>query len=168
MKSFGDAIAVSDQTWVIPEETTSGSFHKVDEGDGVDHEDEDGGDMFDDFTGELSAEKEASLIKKWSNIMGPHYEIAVAQMSKFKPNGGLGISLEGTVEKVAGEEQNPHHYIRSVLPNGPVGQSGRLKSGDELLEVNGKKLLGLYHTDVVSILKDLPLNVRLVCARSDL
>ena len=82
--------------------------------------------------------------------MGPQYEIVVAQMSKFKPNGGLGISLEGTVEKVDGAEQNPHHYIRSVLPDGPVGQNGRLQSGDELLEVNGRKLLGLYHTDVVS------------------
>lgn len=40
------------------------------------------------------------------------YEIIVAQLSKFKLNGGLGISLEGTVEKVDGEEQNPHHYIR--------------------------------------------------------
>jgi hypothetical protein len=53
-----------------------------------------------------------------------------------------------------------------VLPNGPVGQNGRLHSGDELLEVNGRKLLGLYHTDVVAILKDLPMHVRLVCARS--
>ena len=42
--------------------------------------------------------------------MGPHYQIAVAQRSKFKPNGGLGIGLESMVE----EEQNPHHYIRSV------------------------------------------------------
>jgi hypothetical protein len=52
-----------------------------------------------------------------------------------------------------------------VLPNGPVGQHGRLQSGDELLEVNGRKLLGLYHADVVSILKELPMHVRLVCAR---
>ena len=115
------------------------------------------------FLGEISPETEASLIKEWSNIMGFQYEIVVAQMSKFKPNGGLGISLEGTVEKVDGAEQNPHHYIRSVLPDGPVGQNGRLQSGDELLEVNGRKLLGLYHTDVVGILKDLPMHVRLVC-----
>ena len=119
------------------------------------------------FEGELDPVKEKSLITYWSKVMGPQYEIAVAQMAKFKPNGGLGISLEGTVEKVDGEEQNPHHYIRSVLPNGPVGQNGKLKSGDELLEVNGKKLLGLYHTDVVSILKDLPMHVRIVCARSN-
>jgi C-terminal processing protease CtpA/Prc len=119
------------------------------------------------FEGELDPVIEKGLITHWSKIMGPQYEIAVAQMAKFKPNGGLGISLEGTVEKVDGEEQNPHHYIRSVLPNGPVGQNGTLKSGDELLEVNGKKLLGLYHTDVVSILKDLPMHVRIVCARSN-
>lgn len=48
-----------------------------------------------------------------------------------------------------------------MLPNGPVGQNGRLMSGDELLEVNGRKLLGLYHADVVTILKELPMHVRL-------
>jgi multiple PDZ domain protein len=49
-------------------------------------------------------------------VLGNEYEIIVAQISKFKKGGGLGISLEGTVEKVDGAEQNPHHYIRSVLP----------------------------------------------------
>ena len=47
-------------------------------------------------------------------MVGPDFEIIVAQMGKFKEGGGLGISLEGTVEKVDGAEQNPHHYIRSV------------------------------------------------------
>ena len=119
-----------------------------------------------DYEGELSETKEQKLIVKWSEIMGPTFQIIVAQLAKFKQNGGLGISLEGTVEKVDGEEQNPHHYIRSVLANGPVGKNGKLQSGDELLEVNGRKLLGLYHTDVVGILKELPMNVRIVCARS--
>ena len=36
----------------------------------------------------------------------------MAQISKYKEGGGLGISLEGTVEKIDGAEQNPHHYIR--------------------------------------------------------
>ena len=117
------------------------------------------------YEGELQPEVEASLLKHWTDVLGPDYEVIVAQISKFKEGGGLGISLEGTVEKVDGEEQNPHHYIRSVLPNGPVGQNGRLLSGDELLEVNNMKLLGLYHSDVVAILKDLPMHVRIVCAR---
>lgn len=48
---------------------------------------------------------------------------------------GLGISLEGTVDVERGIELRPHHYIRSILPEGPVGQNGKLSPGDELLEV---------------------------------
>lgn len=47
-------------------------------------------------------------------------------MNKFSESSGLGISLEATVG---------HHFIRSVLPEGPVGRCGKLYSGDELLEV---------------------------------
>eukprot|EP00092_Neocalanus_flemingeri_P029346 GFUD01031858.1.p1 GENE.GFUD01031858.1~~GFUD01031858.1.p1 ORF type:complete len:2139 (-),score=780.47 GFUD01031858.1:627-7043(-) len=119
----------------------------------------------DDYESDLKPNVETALTDKWSAALGVEYDIIVAQISKFKEGGGLGISLEGTVEKVDGAEQNPHHYIRSVLPNGPVGQNGKLVSGDELLEVNGKKLLGLYHSDVVAILKELPMHVRIVCAR---
>lgn len=66
-----------------------------------------------------------------------------------------------------GIELRPHHYIRSILPEGPVGQNGKLSSGDELLEVNGQKLLGIKHVEVVKILRDLPNTVRLVCARKE-
>jgi multiple PDZ domain protein len=59
----------------------------------------------------------------------------VAQLSKFKEGGGLGISLEGTVDVENGQEVRPHHYIGSIRPDGPVGLNGRLKTNDELLEV---------------------------------
>jgi hypothetical protein len=59
----------------------------------------------------------------------------VAQLKKFAEGSGLGISLEGTVDVENGQEVRPHHYIRSILPEGPVGQNGTLRSGDELLEV---------------------------------
>jgi len=62
--------------------------------------------------------------------------LQVAQLSKFREGGGLGISLEGTVDVENGKEVRPHHYIRSILPDGPVGVNGRLMSGDELLEVD--------------------------------
>ena len=120
---------------------------------GIIRSDADQLDSSNDHERELDPAREGELAREWQERMGPGYQIVVAQLTKFKLTGGLGISLEGTVEKVDGEEQNPHHYIRSVLPNGPVGQNGRLQSGDELLEVNGRKLLGLYHTDVVGILK---------------
>lgn len=82
-----------------------------------------------------------------------------------EPGKGLGISLEGTVDIENGKEVRPHHYIRNILPDGPVGLNGILRSGDELLEVNGLKLLGLNHLEVVSILKQLPDFVMFTCAR---
>ena len=102
---------------------------------------------------------------KWRSLVDDGVDIVVAQLSKFQPTGGLGISLEGTVDVEEGREVRPHHYIRSILAEGPVGSNGILRSGDELLEVNGRKLLGLSHVEVVAILKDLPQSVRMVCAR---
>nr|XP_045621900.1 patj homolog [Procambarus clarkii] len=118
-----------------------------------------------DYSGDLRPSVENAIDRKWSRIVGPEFEIVVAQLSKFEEGGGLGISLEGTVDVEGGREVRPHHYIRSILPDGPVGKNGRLCSGDELLEVNGQKLLGLNHVEVVGILKELPRYVRLVCGR---
>lgn len=86
-------------------------------------------------------------------------------MCKFKEGGGLGISLEGTVDVEDGVEVHPHHYIRSVLPEGPVGLTGQLQAGDELLQVNDSVLYGHNHVEVVAVLKDLPQHVRIICAR---
>ena len=52
--------------------------------------------------------------------------LQVANVSKFKDGGGLGISLEGTVDIEDGLEVHPHYYIRSVLAGGPVSLSGGL------------------------------------------
>ncbi|XP_074250937.1 multiple PDZ domain protein isoform X9 [Saimiri boliviensis] len=105
---------------------------------------------------EDAQQQEAALLAKWQRIMGINYEVVVAYVSKFSENSGLGISLEATVG---------HHFIRSVLPEGPVGHSGKLFSGDELLEVNGITLRGENHQDVVNILKELPIEVTMVCCR---
>lgn len=54
-----------------------------------------------------------------------------------KTNEGLGISLEGTVDvdDVTGLEDKPHHYIRTIAIDGPIGLDGTFRPGDELLEV---------------------------------
>ncbi|GCB72031.1 hypothetical protein scyTo_0006150 [Scyliorhinus torazame] len=108
---------------------------------------------------QLSSSEEESLCVKWQEILGANYKIVVTQVTKFSESSGLGISLEATIG---------HHYIRSILPEGPVGRSGKLYSGDELLEVNGIPLLGQNHQDVVSILKDLPISVTMICCRPNL
>uniref|UniRef100_A0A8C4UEY5 Multiple PDZ domain crumbs cell polarity complex component n=1 Tax=Falco tinnunculus TaxID=100819 RepID=A0A8C4UEY5_FALTI len=95
----------------------------------------------------------AAVEKDLLNSHGCKY---VAVVNKFSESSGLGISLEATVG---------HHFIRSVLPEGPVGRSGKLFSGDELLEVNEISLLGENHKNVVSILKELPIKVIMVCCR---
>ncbi|XP_013111705.2 patj homolog [Stomoxys calcitrans] len=114
---------------------------------------------------ELTADVEQEIIRKWKKIIGTDVDVVVAQIKKF-PVGGLGISLEGTVDVEGGREVRPHHYIRSILADGPVGQNGKLRAGDELLEVNGERLFGMNHLEVVAILKELPVDVRMVCGRS--
>ncbi|XP_033613552.1 multiple PDZ domain protein isoform X9 [Fukomys damarensis] len=105
---------------------------------------------------EDAQQTDVALLTKWQRLMGINYEVVVAHVSKFSESSGLGISLEAAVG---------HHFIRSVLPEGPVGHSGKLFSGDELLEVNGITLLGENHQDVVNILKELPIEVTMVCCR---
>ncbi|XP_040886623.1 multiple PDZ domain protein isoform X1 [Toxotes jaculatrix] len=104
----------------------------------------------------LTLSEEEELMKKWQEILGPSNEAVVAQVEKFSANSGLGINLEAN---------SGHHYIRSVLPEGPVGRSGKLFNGDELLEVNGISLIGKTHKEVIRILRELPLCVYMTCCR---
>ncbi|KAM9400789.1 multiple PDZ domain protein-like isoform 9-T9 [Salvelinus alpinus] len=104
----------------------------------------------------LTEDEELELKKKWQETLGPSNEVVVAQVEKFSESSGLGISLDAN---------SGHHYIRSVLPEGPVGRCGKLFSGDELLEVNGISLIGETHKEVVSILKELPVCVYMACCR---
>ncbi|XP_029107850.1 multiple PDZ domain protein isoform X12 [Scleropages formosus] len=104
----------------------------------------------------LTAAEEEELRNKWQAAVGLSNEVVVAQVEKFSESSGLGISLEA---------DGGHHYICSVLPEGPVGRSAKFFSGDELLEVNGIPLIGETHKEVVSILKELPVCVYMVCCR---
>ncbi|XP_068626985.1 patj homolog isoform X2 [Battus philenor] len=108
-------------------------------------------------------EQKEAIRRKWQAILGDDVEIVVGVV--VRGGGGLGISLEGTVDVEGGREVRPHHYVRSVLPEGPVGRAGVHRPGDELLEVNGHRLLGMNHLEVVSILKELSSEVCMVCAR---
>ncbi|XP_013134747.1 PREDICTED: patj homolog [Papilio polytes] len=108
-------------------------------------------------------EQKEAIRRKWQAILGDEVEIVVGVV--VRGGGGLGISLEGTVDVEGGREVRPHHYVRSVLPEGPVGRAAVHRPGDELLEVNGHRLLGMNHLEVVSILKELSSEVCMVCAR---
>ncbi|MCL4139655.1 UNVERIFIED_CONTAM: hypothetical protein GTU68_066846 [Idotea baltica] len=62
----------------------------------------------------------------------------------------LGMRIGGGVNSNEGDIPI---YIANIHPQGPVGKSKQVKKGDILLSVNGHSLLGLTHTQSVSLLK---------------
>ena len=100
--------------------------------------------------------------------IGFDIHILVGLIDKRKSK-NLGISLEGTVDvDDNGLETYPHHYIRSVMTDGPVDRAkeAEFKAGDELLEVEFVKLYAINYLELLDILKQLANKlVVMVCAR---
>ncbi|ULU05949.1 hypothetical protein L3Y34_018100 [Caenorhabditis briggsae] len=90
------------------------------------------------------------LVKEWKSRIGDDIEIvaAVVKPDRQSVDGGLGISLEGTVDVLNGAQLCPHHYIESIRQSGPVAKTGLLHAGDELLQVNHSPLYGESHVTV--------------------
>lgn len=97
-----------------------------------------------------------------------NYEIIVSRIDKTKTK-SLGFSLEGTVDiDDNGVETCAHHYIRSIMQNGPTDKAlpFKLEPGDELLEIDSKRLYAINYLDLLNILKALSYKfVTIVCAR---
>ncbi|CAI5443601.1 unnamed protein product [Caenorhabditis angaria] len=90
------------------------------------------------------------LVREWKSKIGEDIEIlhAVVKPDLQSTDGGLGISLEGTVDVLNGAQLCPHHYIESIRHNGPCARTGVLQAGDELLQVNHSPLYGESHVTV--------------------
>ena len=75
-------------------------------------------------------------------------------MVKLKPEGGLGVNLDSIV---GGEDLSVElpwrHFIRNVLPGGPVGMTGLIHVDDELLAVSVCYLLFHYSYEVLLLLQ---------------
>ena len=86
----------------------------------------------------------------WQTKLGPEYEVisVIIHPDKMDIDGGLGISLEGTVDIIDGTQLCPHHYVESLRKDGPAAKCGLLKAGDELLQVNDQVLYGESHVTV--------------------
>ncbi|VDN59460.1 unnamed protein product, partial [Dracunculus medinensis] len=109
------------------------------------------------------------VVADWRKKLGAEFEVISVDLIPDKSeDGGLGISLEGTVDVVDGTHLCPHHYIDSLRPGGPAAQSNALRSGDELLQVNEFILYGESHVTVRQALSKAALSaqrVRLTVAR---
>ena len=86
----------------------------------------------------------------WQSKLGQDYEVitVIIKPDKNEIDGGLGLSLEGTVDVIDGTQLCPHHYIESLRKDGPAAKLGTLKAGDELLQVNDQVLYGESHVTV--------------------
>ncbi|CAB3404649.1 unnamed protein product [Caenorhabditis bovis] len=91
-----------------------------------------------------------NLVHEWKSRLVDDVDIisAVVKPDRQMQDGGLGISLEGTVDVLNGAQLCPHHYIESIRENGPVAKTGLLQAGDELLQVNHSPLYGESHVTV--------------------
>lgn len=80
----------------------------------------------------------------------------------IKPqNGFLGIVLVGGADTPL-----ENHYVNDILPNSSASKSGRVRTGDELLEANGQALGGKTHAEALTIFRSLPAVVELVVTRT--
>ncbi|CAG5115048.1 unnamed protein product [Candidula unifasciata] len=79
---------------------------------------------------------------------------------------GLGFSVTSRDNQTDG---NCPIYIRNILPKGAAVQSGQLRPGDRLLEVNGVHMTGKTQAEAVSFLRMLPEGslVELVLSRQE-
>ena len=56
-------------------------------------------------------------------------------------------------------------YVKDIQPGSPAAKCGRLRTGDQLLQVNDHCLVGVNHGEALNILKNTPPLVKLTVAR---
>ncbi|XP_053788037.1 PDZ domain-containing protein 2 [Vidua chalybeata] len=71
----------------------------------------------------------------------------------LKTSAGLGFSLDGGKASIAGDKPL---LVKRIFKGGAAEQSGNIETGDELLAVSGKSLIGLMHYDAWNIIKSVP------------
>ncbi|NWI52063.1 PDZD2 protein, partial [Calyptomena viridis] len=71
----------------------------------------------------------------------------------LKTSAGLGFSLDGGKASIAGDRPL---LVKRVFKGGAAEQSGNIETGDEIVAVSGKSLLGLMHYDAWNIIKSVP------------
>ncbi|XP_052410154.1 membrane-associated guanylate kinase, WW and PDZ domain-containing protein 2 isoform X6 [Carassius gibelio] len=78
-----------------------------------------------------------------------------------KSSMGFGFTIIG------GDEPDEFLQVKSVIPDGPAAQDGKMATGDVIVYINGVCVLGTTHADVVKLFQSVPIgqSVTLVLCR---
>ncbi|KAF4021734.1 hypothetical protein G4228_013099 [Cervus hanglu yarkandensis] len=87
-------------------------------------------------------------------------ELHIIELEKDK--NGLGLSLAGNKDR-----SRMSIFVVGINPEGPAAVDGRMRIGDELLEINNQILYGRSHQNASAIIKTAPPKVKLVFIRNE-
>uniref|UniRef100_A0A8D2CM02 InaD-like protein n=1 Tax=Sciurus vulgaris TaxID=55149 RepID=A0A8D2CM02_SCIVU len=97
------------------------------------------------------------ISQRYADLPG---ELHIIELEKDK--NGLGLSLAGNKDR-----SRMSIFVVGINPEGPAATDGRMRIGDELLEINNQILYGRSHQNASAIIKTAPSKVKLVFIRNE-
>ncbi|XP_032499996.1 inaD-like protein isoform X1 [Phocoena sinus] len=110
-----------------------------------------------DETEEEYAFTNKKIRQRYADLPG---ELHIIELEKDK--NGLGLSLAGNKDR-----SRMSIFVVGINPEGPAATDGRMRIGDELLEINNQILYGRSHQNASAIIKTAPSKVKLVFIRNE-
>uniref|UniRef100_UPI00398F646E inaD-like protein n=1 Tax=Pristiophorus japonicus TaxID=55135 RepID=UPI00398F646E len=102
-------------------------------------------------------ESDQKIRQKYGDLPG---DLHIIELEKDK--NGLGLSLAGNKDR-----SRMSIFVVGINPDGSAGKDGRIRIGDELLEINSQTLYGRSHQNASAIIKNAPTNVKIVLIRNE-